>query len=361
MIFYDFYEIQSLTYVGTALSQSISDFTYDYLKKNNLSFDIDMIVGGQQIDYFNNCLVNIRIENESQQSQHIFTGITTQNEEGKINCSTILDYIDCNFVVQEYNFSNVVIEDVIAQIINEKFKTNVDDLKNIMIDVTSTTSTSGTIYFEQDKFTYTLKDLIVDSFKLFNIVVDGYYDYESSMIKIEIGKEESAILDIDFKTFDVIDFSYTDIEQTTNKVNLYEKITDETSGAVTYNKLDTYYLLVDGTHTTDPNAIGRISNVVETYDTVENDSTKIQDYLNKNLINTSYNSELSFRIKKDSKLYNQDDFFIGKKLRLYTDNFGLIETIISEKIIEKNSGYNTIKCGNNNFDLITILKKKNIL
>lgn len=357
MIIYDFYNLINGGYVGTAMGNSIETINYDYLNKNTFKLPIDYIVDNKHIDIFNDCIVDIRSE-QALKTEYIFTGVCTKNEDMNLNVQTIVDYIDCKFVVSEYAFTNVTVENVIKKIITDKFVNNIDGYKNISINVLTNSSTLGSLYFEDDIFTYTLKELIIDVFKQYNIIVTSQYNYDTKLLDVTIGKQDYGNNVIDFKTFEAIDFSYTDISQSTNKINLYEKITDQESGLSSYNKLDTYYLLEDGTHTTNPDAVGRFSNVVEETDTCEPD--KIEEYLAKNLVNNLYNSEVTFRVREGSEIYPDEMFVIGAKVQLYTNQFGKIDTVISEIVKEKGTGYKTIKCGTNQFDLVTLLKQKKI-
>lgn len=357
MVLYDFYNLVNGGYVGTAISNTIDTINYDYLNKNTFKLPIDYIVGNKYIDVFNDCIVDIRVE-QNNRTEYMFTGVCTKNEDMNLNVQTITDYIDCKFVVSEYAFNNVTLENVIKKIIMDKFVNNVDSYKNISINVLTTSSTLGSLYFENDVFTYTLKELIIDVLKQYNIIVNSSFNYETNILDISIGVQDYGDNVIDFKTFEAIDFSYTDISQSTNKINLYEKITDQESGLSSYNKINTYYLLEDGTHTTNPDAVGRFSTVVEETDTCEPD--KVEEYLAKNLVNNLYNSEITFRVKVGSKIYPDEMFVIGAKVQLYTNQFGKIDTIITEIVGEKDTGYRTIKCGTNQFDLVTLLKKKKI-
>ncbi len=91
-----------------------------------------------------------------------------------------------------------------------------------------------------------------------------------------------------------------------------------------------YYLRADRSVTDDKDDPERVDGTAKTIQvTAETESEMYQSVTNEFKSN-SYNHNISFKILDSSKLYDVDDFYVGRSVRILTEHQGVVESIVTE-------------------------------
>lgn len=195
---------------------------------------------------------------------------------------------------------------------------------------------------------YNLRTFIGNMLEKYGIKLDFSFDgglEGDRLLYILIKKRDLSTLEIDANIEDVISFDENYAVDTIAKVTVLSK----ESG----NKFD-YFLLTDRTTTTDRNNLNRASGKIEMV-ACETDEEAESTALNEFRSNR-YNHNIELTLSKDSKVYNEKDFIVGRKLRIKTKDNKIYDTFISKVNKRSNSSIYTVTCGNMKVTLIDKLK-----
>lgn len=273
-----------------------------------------------------------------------------ENTDGELQQKITLKYISNIFNRKIIlNNENLIkengIEDFIAKEIYDNFTNSDDTLLNIKwLDVEVKTHTKITKSVENDNGIYNFHTFITNCSQNYNIVLD--FSYQNGRIKLTIYKQEAEAQLVD-----------TTISDISNYVEKFE--TDVIAKVIvkTDTDIQTWYLLSDRTTTQNKDDQNRASGVVETVYTSKSEDAK-QTALDTFKSNT-YNHYISFKINRNSKLFDVSKFKIGTPLNVRTNNNIILDTYISE-IIDNGDNFINITCGNMRIDFIDkILKERN--
>lgn len=272
------------------------------------------------------------------------------NENGELKRKVTLKYIsnifDRKIILENENLiAESGIEDFIAKEINNNFTNSDDTLLNInWLDVEVKTHTKITKSVDNDNGIYNFHTFITNCNQNYNIVLD--FSYINKRIKLTIYKQENEV--------QLIDTTISDISNYVEKfeTNIIAKVVVKTE-----TDIQKWYLLSDRTTTEDKNNENRAVGDIETIYTSKSEDAK-QTALNKFKSNT-YNHYISFKINRNSKLFNVEKMKIGTPLSVRTNNNIILDTYISAI---KDDGNNLVEitCGNMRVDFIDkLLKERN--
>lgn len=272
------------------------------------------------------------------------------NENGELKRKVTLKYIsnifDRKIILENENLiSESGIEDFIAKEINNNFTNSDDTLLNISwLDVEVKTHTKITKSVDNDNGIYNFYTFITNCNQNYNIVLD--FSYINKRIKLTIYKQENEV--------QLIDTTISDISNYVEKfeTNIIAKVVVKTE-----TDIQKWYLLSDRTTTEDKNNENRAIGNIETIYTSKSEDAK-QTALDKFKSNT-YNHYISFKINRNSKLFNVEKMKIGTPLSVRTNNNIILDTYISA-IKDDASNFIEITCGNMRVDFIDkLLKERN--
>ena len=272
------------------------------------------------------------------------------NENGELKRKVTLKYIsnifDRKIILENENLiGESGIEDFIAKEINNNFTISDDTLLNInWLDVEVNTHTKITKSVDNDNGIYNFHTFITNSNQNYNIVLD--FSYINKRIKLTIYKQENEV--------QLIDTTISDISNYVEKfeTNIIAKVVVKTE-----TDIQKWYLLSDRTTTEDKKNENRAVGDIETIYTSKSEDAK-QTALNKFKSNT-YNHYISFKINRNSKLFNVEKMKIGTPLSVRTNNNIILDKYISAN---KENGNNLVEitCGNMRVDFIDkLLKERN--
>lgn len=273
-----------------------------------------------------------------------------ENTDGEIKRKITLKYIsnifDRKIILENENLiSETGIEDFIAKEIYDNFTNSDDMLLNISwLDVEVKTHTKITKSVDNENGIYNFHTFITNCSQNYNIVLD--FSYEDGRIKLTIYKQEAET--------QLIDTTVPDISNYVEKfeTNVIAKVVIKTDTDV-----QKWYLLSDRTTTQNKDDVNRASGNIETVYTAKSEDAK-QTALDKFKSNT-YNHYISFKINRNSKLFDVSQLKIGTPLSVRTNNNIILDTYISA-ISDSGDNFISITCGNMRVEFIDkLLKERN--
>lgn len=236
------------------------------------------------------------------------------------------------------------IEDFISQVIYDRFTDSTDTLLNIdYLSTSVTTHTPLNITVDTQQGVYNFMSFLALAKLTYDIDLD--FSISNGVLNCVISKNTESEFDMDLTITDIVDYDVVFSVDVIAKVTVYsEESTTETD----------YFLLSAGTITTtssDPDrVIGKTSTVVVSTD-AEVEQKAIDTFLA-----YSYKHNISFSLISDSLVYEKEQLYINKPLRVKTSENGVFSTFISKITTSMKSNVIQVECGNTKVSLIDILK-----
>lgn len=272
-----------------------------------------------------------------------------ENEDGEVKRKISLKYISNIFnrkvILQNENLiSQNGIEDFIATEIYNNFTNSDDSLLNIkFLDIEIKTHTKITKSVDTQNGIYNFHTFITNCTQNYNIILD--FSYEHGRIKLIIYKQEAEIQLID-----------TTIPDISNYVEKFETSVTAKVVVKTDADIQKWYLLSDRSTTQNKDDTNRAIGDIEVVYTQKSEDAK-QTALDKFKSNT-YNHYISFKINRNSKLFEVNKLKIGTPLSVRTNNNIILDTYISA-ISDSGDNFIEITCGNMRIKFIDkILKER---
>ena len=273
-----------------------------------------------------------------------------ENTDGKLRREITIKYIsnlfDRKVILNNENLiKEVGIEDFIAREIYDNFTNSDDELLNYKwLDVEVKTHTKIQKSVDNENGIYNFHTFITNCSQNYNIILD--FTYNKGRIKLTIYKQDAET--------QLIDTTISDIS------NYVEKFDTSVAAKVivkTDTDIQTWYLLSDRTTTQNKDDINRARGKVEVEYTSKSEDAR-QTALDKFKSNT-YNHYISFKINRNSKLFDVEKMKIGTPLNIRTNNNIILDTYVSA-IKDNGNNFIEITCGNMRINFIDkILKERN--
>ncbi len=273
-----------------------------------------------------------------------------ENADGELKREITIKYISNIFnrkviLNNEKLIKEVGIEDFIAKEIYDNFTNSDDELLNYKwLDVEVKTHTKIQKSVDNENGIYNFHTFITNCTQNYNIILD--FTYDQGRIKLTIYKQDAETQLID-----------TTIPDISNYVEKFETSVTAKVIVKTDTDIQTWYLLSDRTTTQNKDDVNRARGKVEVEYTSKSEDAR-QTALDKFKSNT-YNHYISFKINRNSKLFDVDKMKIGTPLSVRTNNNIILDTYISA-IKDDGSNFIEITCGNMRINFIDkILKERN--
>lgn len=267
------------------------------------------------------------------------------NLERKITLKYISNKFDRTIILENENLiSEKGIEDFIAKEIYDNFTNSDDEFLNYKwLDVEVKTHTKIQKSVDSENGIYNFHTFVTNCTQNYNIILD--FTYDQGRIKLSIYKQNAEIQLID-----------TTISDISNYVEKFETSVTAKVVVKTDTDIQTWYLLSDRTTTQNKSDVNRAIGKVKTVYTEKSEDAK-QTALNEFKSNT-YNHYISFKINRNSKLFDVEKMKIGTPLSVRTNNNIILDTYISA-IKDDGSNFIEITCGNMRINFIDkILKER---
>ncbi len=273
-----------------------------------------------------------------------------ENADGELKREITIKYIsnlfDRKVILNNENLiKEVGIEDFIAKEIYNNFTNSEDKLLNYKwLDVEVKTHTKIQKSVDNENGIYNFHTFITNCTQNYNIILD--FTYDQGRIKLTIYKQDAETQLID-----------TTIPDISNYIEKFETSVTAKVIVKTDTDVQAWYLLSDRTTTQNKDDLNRAIGKVETVYTAKSEDAR-QTALDKFKSNT-YNHYISFKINRNSKLFDVEKMKIGTPLSVRTNNNIILDTYISA-IKDDGSNFIEITCGNMRINFIDkILKERN--
>lgn len=273
-----------------------------------------------------------------------------ENTDGELKRKITIKYIsnlfDRKVILNNENLiKEVGIEDFIAKEIYNNFTNSEDELLNYKwLDVEVKTHTKIQKSVDNENGIYNFHTFITNCTQNYNIILD--FTYDQGRIKLTIYKQDAETQLID-----------TTIPDISNYIEKFETSVTAKVIVKTDTDIQIWYLLSDRTTTQNKDDKNRATGKVETVYTAKSEDAR-QTALDKFKSNT-YNHYISFKINRNSKLFDVENMKIGTPLSVRTNNNIILDTYVSA-IKDNGSNFIEITCGNMRVNFIDkILKERN--
>lgn len=273
-----------------------------------------------------------------------------ENTDGELKREITIKYIsnlfDRKVILNNENLiKEVGIEDFIAKEIYDNFTNSDDELLNYKwLDVEVKTHTKIQKSVDNENGIYNFHTFITNCTQNYNIILD--FTYDQGRIKLTIYKQDAETQLID-----------TTIPDISNYIEKFETSVTAKVIVKTDTDVQTWYLLSDRTTTQNKDDVNRARGKVEVEYTSKSEDAR-QTALDKFKSNT-YNHYISFKINRNSKLFDVEKMKIGTPLSVRTNNNIILDTYISA-IRDDGSNFIEVTCGNMRINFIDkILKERN--
>lgn len=345
---YWIYDRYSFEYLHNGICEK-PDIEIDYLTK----LETELVVKDEHTmyQYLNNFIV-IKFGRDE-----IFFGvITSYTDIYNLQLTNFLDYIDYPCFVWHGRRHEPC--ELLSDLISNEYVSG-DDIKQIIPNLTVTfdASSHSVKYKDDTNTTYNLQEVRKELFNKYNIIAKVTFSHNDKTVNIHVSENTNGIRSISTKLHDVIEVTNIDFSMVTNKVRLYNKwtTTDETTNeSITHIVLvDDYYLLNDGSITTDPTDTNRLEPVV--MEIVYCDQGEEDDSVSNTLTAWQYQEELELKVLTESKMIIVEEYGIGDPLKIHYGNYVTVTTKISGMYLD--GLYTVFKCGINRNTLENYLRK----
>lgn len=273
-----------------------------------------------------------------------------ENTDGELKREITIKYIsnlfDRKVILNNENLiKEVGIEDFIEKEIYDNFTNSDDELLNYKwLDVEVKTHTKIQKSVDNENGIYNFHTFITNCTQNYNIILD--FTYDQGRIKLTIYKQDAETQLID-----------TTIPDISNYIEKFETSVTAKVIVKTDTDVQTWYLLSDRTTTQNKDDLNRAIGKVETVYTAKSEDAR-QTALDKFKSNT-YNHYISFKINRNSKLFDVEKMKIGTPLSVRTNNNIILDTYISA-MRDNGSNFIEITCGNMRVNFIDkLLKERN--
>lgn len=280
-----------------------------------------------------------------------FIGIISRVETNKAyeSCKLHVDDINSIFdrkiiLTNENLISSTGLEDFIATVITNRWISSGDSLLNI--DYISLTVLTHTIYYftmETQDGLYNFLTFLGNVNQFYGIELD--YTITSNQLNITISKKNYSEIDLDLSASDIVEYDEV------YSVDIIAKVVVKSKES---NSETSYYLLNDRTISTNVNHPNRVVGDIEMVVCEKNVDVyqKAVDTFKSN----RYNHNIAFKLISNSKLYEPNQLFINRPIRIKTKLNGVYNTFIAKMSHTLKSKVISYECGNMKVKLTDKLK-----
>ena len=309
-----------------------------FIKQPNLE-DGDMVIckDGNKTVFFGICE---KIKSESSETDYT---ITLLQKENLFNRFIFLEYTGY--------IEKVGIEHFIAIVILQNFVNSNDPLLDRKWIAPSAGSfTKSLIKPDTEQGVYNLKTFLGNIKQHLGVYTDFRIDRDFLRIKVE--KKVSTELMVDIEVSDVSDYVENYDISVLAKLNVKWKKTEESTEEVRKS----FYLLSDRTVSEDVNDPNRVEGSVKSIQIITEKEEEMRQQVFNEFASNRYNHKITFNIIRNSKLYPEQDFYVGRPCTVKTKS-GVRKSMITKIETSNNSGLLRVTLGNMKVTLTDKLRR----
>ena len=263
------------------------------------------------------------------------------------------------FVAHEEMLSETGIEDFIAQTIRDNFTESGDDLMDkddICLEVLTHTRIAAKV--DAENGVYNLKTYLGNAKQYYGIFLD--FSISGEKLVITIAKRDEPPVPIDIEVSDISDYDEVYSVKALAKLMVNWKLPDtQNENGETVNGASErrqFYLLADRTITEDGSDQNRAAGTVKSiHIEAQTEDEMLQQVYNEFSAN-EYSHKVTFNLKRDSRLYPRERFYVGRKCTIRTKT-GIRTSQVTKAEDESGSAMVALTFGNLKVTLIEKLRR----
>ena len=312
--------------------------TVTFIKQPNLE-DGDMVIckDGNKTVFFSICE---KIKSESGETDYTITLLQKENLFNRFIFSENTEIIE-----------GLGIEDFIVQTIKQNFINSNDLLLDKeWLNIQAETHTKATAKPDTEQGVYNLKTFLGNIKQHHSIYTDFRIYMDRLLIKVE--KKVSTELMVDIEVSDVSDYVENYDISVLAKLNVKWKKAEESTEEVRKS----FYLLSDRTVSENVNDPNRVEGSVKSIQIVTEKEADMRQQVFNEFASNRYNHKITFNIVRNSKLYPEQEFYIGRDCTVKTKS-GVRKSMITKIEISSSSALLKITLGNMKVTLTDKLRR----
>jgi hypothetical protein len=312
--------------------------TVTFIKQPNLE-DGDMVIckDGNKTVFFSICE---KIKSESGETDYTITLLQKENLFNRFIFSENTEIIE-----------GLGIEDFIVQTIKQNFINSNDLLLDKeWLNIQAETHTKATAKPDTEQGVYNLKTFLGNAKQYWGVYTDFRIYMDRLLIKVE--KKVSTELMVDIEVSDVSDYVENYDISVLAKLNVKWKKAEESTEEVRKS----FYLLADRTVSENVNDPNRVEGSVKSIQIVTEKEADMRQQVFNEFASNRYNHKITFNIVRNSKLYPEQEFYIGRPCTIKTKS-GVRKSMITKIETSSNSALLKITLGNMKVTLTDKLRR----
>ncbi len=272
------------------------------------------------------------IKDESTREQ-VFFGICKENKVADSGNTLTLKQAEALFDTTIYKDNEDLIqsegiEDYIVKAIEDNFTASGDDLMDMdFISVSASTHTPvaakiSTIV-DTENGIFNLKTFLGNARQYYGVFLD--FTPTTGKLAIDVNVREQDTLKVDTKLAEMMDLSETYSVDVLAKLIVKWALTEDDDPTTR-----TYYFLSDRTITDVETDTERVDGTVKTvYIQAETEDEMYENVTNE-FKGNSYNHSITLKLRRDSRIYDLADFYVGRQCQILTEKAGTVESMVTE-------------------------------
>ena len=252
----------------------------------------------------------------------VYLGVITGVDDKTIETDQIISLFDDNWLWYDPQLSSI--ELTVKRILEDDFAGSTDALQGAIWSqyAISTSSTSAyALPTHENNYVTNFMDFIFSLYENYEILFDINIPYSTGTPTINITKNTATALQLGNNTYALRNFVIDRETVETNKLVVLSEDASTVRG--------TYYATTSGI-TSDSTSLDRLPKINTEYEFSDDD---INDIIQSNLSSEMYNHKISCELVLGNKLYDFDDFSLGRKCNIFF-NGDYYESILTGYEIE---------------------------
>ncbi len=302
------------------------DWKMDYLAMDNSKIKL-IDITAMEGDY-------VLITGDAGKMEGIVVDCEDKGTEWELQAKPLLSVTDVEVHFYRDRLQDMSMEAWLAEILNETYRDSPDELQNINgFEAVYLSDTYGAKVDTEENIG-SLYEIIKEALVKYGITVDFILDANKKKLTASIQAKNHNTITLEADLPNILKKSFTfKHDRTANKVTVYNALNE--------TEYMDFYLLEDGSITTDHMAAGRITPVIFKAVYVEHDvekeqeetfAQKAEEKAASYMAEAVFNNLIELTVLGDDRLVNPKELEIGQRVRIIRENKAF-ETVLTGKIM----------------------------
>lgn len=282
--------------------------------------------------------------------QGVITNVETVKEKTvyRISADEMDGMFDSDIILQNEDLITTDgMERFIEQTIYDNFVNSSDQFLNAKY-INVITNSQTILNVSMGNLIFNLKSYLGLIKKTYGICLD--YEFINNGLQISISKKAIETLTIDATIEDIITYQEVYQGETVAKVTVI---------AANTHDIYHYVLLTDGSISDNLSHPNRVIGAVKTVSASKN--AEVEQKAIDTFKTNSYQHNIQLSLSKDSQVFDESDFIVGRKVTIKTKDNGIYDTYIDSVSKTSNSRLYTVTCGNMKVNYTDKVNAKGVL